>query len=626
MLPVEERVADLLSRMSLEEKRAELRSGLVALASSGDGVAARQRDAAAPSRLGIPVLLHADGQASAWPSPIALASSWEPELLRELYDVVAEQASARGARLVLGPSLDLARDPRLGRIEAGFGADAYLAGAMGAATIRGLQGARPRPVLAAVTGFAGPASPRPGSDVDPVPVSERELREAYLPPFEVALREGDAAAVVVARNAIDAIPSHANPWLLRTVLRDEWGFRGAVLGDVGAVAELKDVYRVAASIEDAAALALASGIDAGLDGGARADHAETTRARPIDAARLDAAVASLLRLKFRAGLFEDAGVTPPPDGRRLEGLSLRAAQRSITLLKNNALLPFSPPAQARLAIAVIEPADLGLAVELRARLAPQAEVLDAPNGDAIARARFVVLAADDVARAELRLEELKRAGKLVALVMVGDRPAMSVALAEGAAALVAAWGLGDRCAKAVAAVLSGEINPGGKLPLTLARNPGQWPIYHDVKPSSRRGYLFDTTEPLFPFGWGIGYSAFELGAPRLSATSIDATGAIKVAVDVRNAGQREGDETVQLYVRDKVASVARPVKRLKGFERVRLGPGETRTVTFTLAAESLAVWDESMRRVVEPGEFEVMTGPDSAHLRSATLAVRAPPP
>jgi beta-glucosidase len=208
------------------------------------------------------------------------------------------------------------------------------------------------------------------------------------------------------------------------------------------------------------------------------------------------------------------------------------------------------------------------------------------------------------------------------VVLAGELPDVSVKLAEGADAIVAAWGLGEACGNAVAAVLSGEVNPGGKLPLAIARNPGQWPMFHDVKPSARRGYLFDTTQPLYPFGFGLGYSAFDVGAPQLSAASIDAKGSVQVAIDVHNAGRREGEETVQLYVRDKVASVARPVKALKGFKRVRLGAGESRTVTFTLEAASLEMWDGAMRRVLEPGEFEVMAGADSARLKSATLTVR----
>lgn len=515
----------------------------------------------------------ADFQEPAWPRPIGLAASWDPDLVREVHAEIAARARARGARLVVGPSLEVARDPRMGRMERTFGADPHLVAELGVAAIRGLQGdGGPRSVLAAVSGLAGPGSPRPGTDVSPAPTSERELREVYFPPFEAAVRRAGVVAVIAARNDIDGVPSSANAWLLKDLLRGEWGFTGAVLADHAAVADLHRVHRVAAGEAQAAALARQSGIDAMLDTARSASRAQGRDALP-----------------------------------RLAPVALRAARRSIVLLKNEGLLPLadSSSRSSRATILVIEPEGAGAAEALRARLSTRADVA----------------AATDPARAESALQSLKRAGKPVVVVLAGDLPDLTVKLSEDADALIGAWGLGEPCGDAAAAVLTGEVNPGGKLPFSLARNPGQWPMFHDVKPSARRGYLFDTTEPLYPFGFGLGYAPFELGAPRLSAASIGANGSVQVAVDVRNAGKREGEETVQLYVRDKVSSVARPVKSLRDFTRVRLAAGESRTVTFTLAAASLAMWDGSMRRVVEPGEFEVMAGADSTRLKSATLTV-----
>lgn len=510
-----------------------------------------------------------------WPLPIGLAASWDPELVREVHAEIAARAGLRGSRLVIGPSLEVARDPRLGRMEHTFGADTHLTAELGVAAIRGLQGdAGPRSIRAAVSGFAGPGAPRPGTDVSPAPTSERELREVYFPPFEAAVRRGKVAVIIPARNDIDGLPSHANAWLLKDVLRGEWGFTGEVLADHGGIAELHRVHRVAPSEARALALARDSGVDAPLEGAEASDTGSGAR----------------------------AGSQP-----RLAPIALRAARRSVVLLKNEGLLPLSADApRARPTIVVIEPEVRCADEALRRSLSRRADIATVPSASS----------------AEALLESLKRAGKQVAVVAAGDLPDVSVNVSERADALLAAWGLGEACSDAVAAVLLGKVNPGGKLPLSLARNPGQWPMFHDVKPSARRGYLFDTTEPLYPFGFGIGYTAFELGEPRLSSASIDARGSVQVAVDVRNSGKREGDETVQLYVRDKVAAVARPVKSLRDFRRVTLAPGERRTVTFTLEAASLAIWDGSMRRVVEPGEFEVMAGSDPARLKSATLTVR----
>jgi beta-glucosidase-like glycosyl hydrolase len=483
----------------------------------------------------------------AWPTPLALASTWDRGLVRDLHHAIGGFARATGVRLVVGPSLDLARDPRLGRVERTLGSDAYLSAELAVAALEGLHAAG---IAAAIAGFAGPASPAPGTDVDPVPISERELREAYLPPFEAAVRRGRAEAIVLSRNSIDGMPTHANRWLLRDVLRAEWGFQGAVLADAGGIQDLKSPYRMAATAADAMALAGEAGVD-----------------------------------KVGAKAFDSIlPASAPP--RPLAELALLAAQRSIVLLKNEGVLPLRRSATG-------------------------------------SEASVVFVDSRDLASGERQVQALKRDGKRVVAVLTGDRPALSVALAENADAIVAAWGLGELSARAVAAVLSGDVNPGGKLPITIARNAGQLPIYHDVKPSARRGYLFDTTEPLFAFGWGLGYSTFELGPPRLSVTAIEAKGSVQIALDVRNTGPREGDETLQLYVREKVSSVARPVKRLLGFERVRLAAGETRTVRFTLEARSLEGWDEAMHRVLEPGEFGLMTGADSAHLQSATLTVKA---
>jgi hypothetical protein len=470
---------------------------------------------------------------SAWPRPIALAGSWDPALVREVHSAASRDIAARGVTLAAGPSLEVSRDPRRGDRVHSYGEDPFLVGEMGVAAIEGLQ--RSGRVQAAIGGFAGygPAS----GDVGPAPLAERELRNTFFPPFEEALRRAKVSTVVASRNDIDGIPSSANAWLIKGVLRGEWRFAGQALAAPGAIAELSTLYHVAANANEARRMAR----DAGLDGEMPA--APGTAARPLD------------------------------EGER--GLARKAARRSIILLKNDGVLPF------------------------------------ARRADVSAQVAYITA------------DEPLPAGKPLVVVLLGDVPAVRPDIALRANAIVAAWGLGDEGRAAIEEVLRGEFNPGGKLPVTIARNAGQLPLFHDPKPSARRGYLFDTSEPLYPFGFGLSYTTFEIGAPKLSSTTIAPDGSVEVSVEVRNTGARAGDETVQVYVRDKIASVTRPIQQLRGFERVTLLPGEARTLKFTLGPRAFEMWDERMRRIVEPGEFEVMAGSSSAKLQSATLTITA---
>lgn len=396
----------------------------------------------------------------------------------------------------------------------------------------------------------------------------------------------------------------------------------------------------------------------------------------------------MLELKFRAGLFEnpyaDAAasekITNNPEAR---ALALKAAQRSITLLKNDGMLPLKPEG----AIAVIGPsaavARLGgyygqpphkvsILDGIKAKVGAKAKIVFAQGvkitenddwwedkvtksdpaenrrliAEAVEAARNVdriVLTLGDTEqssregwadnhlgdRSSLDLvgeqqelfDALKALGKPITVVLINGRPASTVRVSEQANAILEGWYLGEQGGNAVADVLFGDVNPGGKLPVTIPRSVGQLPIFYNVKPSARRGYLFDTTDPLYPFGFGLSYTSFDLSAPRLSPAKIGVGGTTSVSVDVRNSGQREGDEVVQLYIRDKVSSVTRPIKELKGFRRVTLKPGEIRTVTFTVGPEALQMWNDHMDRVVEPGDFEIMTGNSSVALKSATLMV-----
>jgi len=642
---LEERVTDLLARMTMAEKLAQLHSGLLTTHRTASRIEALQRGAVNQTRLGIPILFfdavdngfrgHADRRVTAFPQAIALASSWDPGLVQEVYGIHARDLRARGGGLLLGPALDVSRDPRHGRVELSFGEDPYFVAEMGVAAVTGLQGPGvagslpPGKVLAAVQHLAGPGPSDEGAG--PVPVSERELREVYLPPFEAVVKRTGIQAIAASRNEIDGVPSHASKWLLRDILRQEWQFGGAVLADQGGVNELQSLHHVATSVADASRLALEAGIDVDMsDGHAHRKLTNAVREGRVSSARIDEAVSRILRLKFRAGLFEQPFAEHLAAGtlhrRSSSRTALIAAQRSVILLKNDGALPLALAATGERQPKIAVFSKMAVMEGIRSRVRGRAEVAFMKDLRVARTADHIVVVIGEHGQTgrdqeQRLLDSLRTLGKPIVIVLVSGRPHAGVKIAEQANALVAAWGLGEQGGRAIADVLFGDINPGGKLPVTLPRSVGQSPLFYNVKPSAQRGYLFDTTEALYPFGWGLSYSAFELSPPRLSAASIGLDGSVEVSVDVRNSSQRAGDETIQLYIRDKLSSVTRPVKELKGFQRVSLAPGEQRSVTFLLNSHSLAMWDDSMRRVVEPGEFDIMTGPNSIQLQSAKLTV-----
>ncbi|HEX5048005.1 MAG TPA: glycoside hydrolase family 3 N-terminal domain-containing protein [Gammaproteobacteria bacterium] len=756
-LPVEQRVADLVARMTLEEKVAQLVSvwldktqvfdadlrfdaakaqakfpnGLGTFARPSDArgavsprlargrtpaetvelVNAIQRWAVTQTRLGIPVWFHEESlhgyaalHATMFPQAIAMASAWDPGLTRRINAVIAREVRARGVQQVLSPVVDVARDPRWGRIEETFGEDPYLAGELGVATVQGLQGdgvllgtsplradkagLPPDRVFATLKHMTGHGQPESGTNVGPSPISERTLRENFFPPFEQVVKRTGIAAVMPSYNEIDGIPSHANRWLLTDVLRDEWGFKGAIVSDYFAIDQLVSIHHVAPDQSAAAIRALRAGVDSDLpDGGSFATLVASVRAGRVEEALVDAALRRLLELKFRAGLFE----RPYADAKRAEAitgnaeaaqLALEAARKSIVLLKNDGVLPLDAKSGKTIAVIgpnaavarlggysneprhVVTPLDGIRAKGVRVVTAQGVAITEnddwwadevkladpARNRELIAAAVEVARGADTIVLAIGDTEQTSREGwadnhlgdrdsldlvgqqneladalfalgKPTVVVLINGRPLSAVNVAAKANALVEAWYLGQEGGTALADVLFGDVNPGGKLPVTIARSVGQLPVFYNAKPSARRGYLFDTTAPLFPFGYGLSYTTFEIGAPRLSPAQVAKDGTATVSVDVRNSGKRAGDETVQLYVHDEVSSVTRPTKELKGFQRVTLGPGEQKTVTFTLGPEALQFWNAEMQRVVEPGEFDVMAGPNSVDLKTATLTV-----
>ncbi len=665
-------------------------------------VNAAQRWATTRTRLGIPILFHEEAlhgfmapEATSFPQAIALAGSFDRDLVRRVNAVIAREVRAHGTVLALSPVVDIARDPRWGRIEETFGEDPYLCGEMGVAAVIGLQGEgktlAPDKVFATLKHMTGHGQPESGENVAPAPIAERELRENFFPPFRAVVARTGIGAVMPSYNEIDGVPSHANRWLLNDVLRGEWGFDGAIVSDYAAIGELASLHHIAADKAEAARLALAAGVDSDLpDGEAYRSLADQVRAGRVAIEAVDAACRRMLTLKMRSGMFEQAIVDPQAAARmtgnaEARALALEAARRSIALLVNDGVLPLSPGTHKRVAVigpnaavarlggySSIPKATVSLLEGVRARLKGKAEVVHAQgvfitqsedrsanevlladparNRDLIAEAVTVASTADVILLAVGDTEQtsregyakthlgdrtsldllgeqnalfaaMKATGKPVIVVAINGRPPSWPSVTAQANAVLECWYVGQEGGTAIAEALFGDINPGAKLPVTVARSTGQLPVFYDAKPSARRGYLFDTTAPLFPFGFGLSYTKFEIGAPRLSSAKIGIAGTVTVLVDIANVGARAGDEVVQLYVRDQVSSVARPILELKGFERVTLAPGERRTVQFTLGPDAFRFFDITMREVVEPGLFDISVGADSTRLKTAILEI-----
>ena len=752
-LPVEQRVADLLARMTLEEKIAQITTiwtnkseiqnasnafdpakasanrpngiGQIARPSDASGpgsprqarrrsieesvayVNAAQRWAREHTRLGIPVLFHEESlhglaarDATSYPQAIGLASSWNPDLVREINAQIARDTRARGVHLVLSPVVDVARDPRWGRIEETFGEDPFLVGELGVAAVEGLQGvgrARtlgPGKVFATLKHMTGHGQPEAGNNIAPAPLGERELREFFFPPFEQVVKRTGIDAVMASYNEIDGIPSHSNKWLLGGVLRGEWGYQGAVVSDYYAIEQMAEIHHIAPDVARAARLALAAGVDVDLpEGAAYSTLADAVRSGEVPMAAIDQAVSRLLTLKFNAGLFEDPWAdlaTARTSGtERGTALARRAAVESLVLLKNDGVLPLALPAAgaAKPTIAVIGPsanvARLGgyygdprstvSPLEgIRALVGNRANVVTAQgvvitedddwwadevklgdpaqNRQRIAEAVETARGADTILlfigdteqtsreawadahlgdRSSLNLvgeqlelfRALKALGKPVVAVLVNGRPPSYPEIAAEADAILETWYAGEQQGNAIADALFGRVNPGGKLPVTVAREVGQLPVFYNHKPSARRGYLFSEVTPLYPFGYGLSYTTFAIGEPALSAATIMPGQDVTVRVPVSNTGTRAGDEVVQVYLRDEASTVTRPVKELVGFERVTLQPGESKTVEIPIRSESFALWNREMQRVIEPGEFTIMVGPNSEDVKSVKLTV-----
>lgn len=747
-LPVEKRVADLLKRMTLEEKVAQVRSmwaqrpklddallgnpkKMDSIFKNGMGMMnpafdetmeqtmarrnALQNYLKTKTRLGIPIIYIDEAhhgllapQVDVFPTSIGFSCSWDTALVTKVYTAIAHQANSRGTHLVLSPVIDVVRDPRWGRTGECWGEDPFLSGIMGSAVVKGYQGSSngliaPGHVAATLKHFSGHGESESGNNQGPANYSERVLREFHMEPFRLCIQRAKPAAIMASYCEIDGIPSHANKWLLTDVLRNEWKYKGIVVSDWFAIEQLFNKHFVEPDQKSAALRAFNAGVTSDLPFGVNYRYlTDLVKEKKVAMADLDKAVTYILTLKFQMGLFEqgDADVNKAKafnEDVSRRPLALKAAEESMVLLKNqNNLLPLTKGKYKK--IAVIGPCAAanflgdysGIPIKnvtilegIKNKVGNSAEVLYAKgcllskngsdtsynnyqntgriqypsideNKQLIDEAVKIAQQADVVIVAVGENEQFSREsgmpdrfGDITTLNLTGQqndlvralaatnkpmvtylmhaRPQSINWIAENVPAIVDGWYTGEEAGNAFANILFGDVNPSGKLTITVPRSVGQLPMYYNHKPSAQYfEYATESNKPLFPFGHGLSYTTYSYSAPRLSDTVMTKQGKVTVEVDVTNTGKMAGDEIVQLYIHQKVSSATRPVKELKDFARIPLSAGEKKTVRFTIDAAKLSYWNAVMKYGVEPGLFEIMIGSSSANadLKKASLLVK----
>ncbi len=716
-LAIEERVNDLLSRMTTGEKAHQLASFFPN----------------ANVRLGIPHMQAGEAlhgiclpNATSFPMAIALAGTWDPDIIEKMATIIAKESRALGVHHVYSPMLGVARDPRWGRTEESYGEDPYLVSRIGVAFIKGVQGMGEQRfddnhIIATAKHFIADGEPIAGLNGSAFDVSERTLHEIHLPPFKAAVEEAHVGSIMPAHHSLNGVPCHSNRHIMNDILRDTYGFDGFVVCDNNDIFNLMNFMRVAKTWTEAARLSLEVGIDTELawqrswDTGRAygAPLVEAVKSGAIPTALLDKAVKNVLRAKFILGLFDEgaevvswqdyelSGEKGKPGykevtysesirGRDLGGdyfntldllanprenaeeilndpahnkMALEVARKAVTLLKNeNSTLPLNMTKLKR--IAVIGPnADeellggystpkiryfVSVLDGIKNYVGDKGEVLYAEGvsiedfereniNEAVTIAgksdvAVVVIGGNEitckenedrdnlglVGQQQKLVEAVYATGTPVVVVLLHGRPLAIEWIKDHVPAILDGWYLGQETGNAVADVLFGEVNPGGKLPMTVPRNVGQCPIYYNIMRAGRPGRYFKSKAgPLWPFGHGLSYTTFKYS--NLRVKPISSTSAT-VKIDITNTGSREGDEVVQLYIHDEYSSVVRPVMELKRFRRITLKPGEKRTVNFTLKKDAFAFYDEKKEEwIVEPGDFKIMIGSSSADIRISRI-------
>ncbi len=652
-----------------------------------------QKTAVEETRLGIPLLFGLDvihGYKTTFPIPLAEAASWDLELIEKTARLSAKEASAAGINWTYNPMVDIARDPRWGRVAEGAGEDVYLGSLIGAAKVRGYQGSDlsdPNTILACVKHFAAYGAAQAGRDYHTVELSDRVLRETYLPPFKAALDAG-ATTVMTSFNELDGLPASGNHHLMTGILRDEWGFDGFVVTDYTAINEMVP-HGVVANNKEAAELAFNAGVEMDMQGGLYAQYIpELIKEGRIKESTLDAYVKRVLEMKYRLGLFEDPYryLNPKREeqtlySQELMDHALEVAKESIVLLKNESVnnRPILPLSKSTKSIALIGPladnqkdmlgtwhvaGDASKAITLLQGIKDTAsdvkinyargtgfsgndisgfaEALEmAKNSDVVVMAlgENYQQSGEAASRSEIGLpgnqlallKQVQALGKPVVLLAMAGRPLTLEWSHENIPAIVNTWHLGTMAGKAIAEVLFGDHNPSGKLTMTFPRNVGQVPVYYNMKNTGRpfsaenkytSKYIDVSNSPLYPFGYGLSYSTFSYSDIELSKASMTQNETLTLSVNVKNTGQYDGKEVVQLYIRDLVGSVTRPVKELKGFQKIALKAGESRKVTFSITTQDLAFYTRDMSFKAEPGDFEVFIGTSSAEGVSTRFALQ----
>lgn len=666
------KVEALLSKMTLEEKIAEL-----------------TQDAPANERLGIPLMQYSECLHGLWlkgatvyPQAIALGSTWEPELLKEMTTQIAKEARAANLTHCYSPNLDvISGDARYGRVEESYGEDPFLVSRMGVAFIQGLQGTGDEyldenHILATAKHFVAYPENRRGINGGFSDLSKRRLYEVFLPPFEAAVKEANVGCIMPGHQDLNGIPCHMNHWLLNDLLRDEWGFDGFIVSDNNDVSRLELMHFIAETRTEAAILGLKAGVDMDLVIGKAPENSAYIAHVLLDTLQknsnlvkyVDQSVARILTAKYRLGLFETMDKTYNPEiisTPESQDVALKIAQKAVILLKNeNKLLPLNMDKIKSIAVigpnaheetngrytlmggysgippyytSVLEGISEKTKGKVKVNYAKGCELTSmskAGFANAIAAAKksdVVILAVGGSTRTcgegsdrdDLDLygvqnelvEAIHKTGKPIIVVLINGRPLSVNYIAENSPAILETWYLGMRSGEAISDVIFGDVNPGGKLTVSFPRSVGQLPVTYLERPdfvgSGKGLYKFSDKSPLFSFGFGLSYTTFEYKNIALADKTISPSGATTVSVQVANTGKVLGDEVVQMYVRDDYASVGRYNKMLKGFKRVTLEPGETKTVDFELNPENLSIYNQQLEKVVEPGDFTIYVGASS---------------
>ena len=725
-------ISDLMSKMTLEEKVGQLnlpsvgfdvtgpivsqgveekiKQGLVGgVFNTFTPVAVRklQEMAVNETRLKIPLLFGYDvihGHRTIFPISLGLSSSWDTSLIRRTARAAAEEASADGLNWTFSPMVDIARDPRWGRVSEGAGEDPFLGSQIAKAMIMGYQMddlSKNNTVLACVKHFALYGAAEGGRDYNTVDMSRNRMFNDYFPPYKAAIDAG-VGSVMTSFNDIDGVPASGNKWLMHDLLRDQWGFNGLIVTDYTAINEM--IAHGMGDEQKVAELTLNASVDMDMVGELLLKHgADLVRSGRVSEATIDAACRRILETKYKLGLFEDPYRYVSEERNKAEimssdklALSKEAATKSIVLLKNSRnILPLNStskiafigplvkrqrdligswsgagdwkqatsiwmaleeqygkdkflyarganlvddttilnkiaPHDAQIDLADLSPQAL---IDEAVEVAAQADIVVAVlgeafgmSGEAASRSKIGLLE-----NQQTLLKALKETGKPVVLVLMSGRPLALEWEDQHMDAILEAWYGGTKAGDAIVDVLFGKANPSGKLTMSFPRNEGQIPVYYNSRSTGRpfdmnqkytTKYLDIPNTPLYPFGYGLSYTSFTYGTPQVSAASIDAGQTIQVRVTVSNTGSRDGTETVQLYIQDKVGSITRPVKELKAFQQVTLRKGESRELTFTLGPDDLSFYNASLNWVLEPGEFSVFVGGSSADVKMANFTVR----